>query len=97
VRKIVLVLMPLCTASCGWLANDRNANADQIREALNACGVQHKDFARDKQLNGRYLIIYYPDEPDHEQKMNCVSNYLETQGVSATAIYPGPVNREGLY
>jgi hypothetical protein len=87
-------LLVLGLSSC---SEHTDATAEQIQSALSHCGVQIKDYARDRGLDGRYLIMYHKAEQDHERKMECVSSYLETLSVIATGIYPEPTNRKGLY
>ena len=84
-------------SSCFYGEELNYADAQQIETALSACHVQVKDYARDRNLNGRYLIMYHRSEPDHDRKIDCVSDYLQAEGVIATGIYPEPANREGLY
>jgi sugar/nucleoside kinase (ribokinase family) len=94
---LLLAAVSLAASGCSGGGRSGDADASQIEQALAACGVRTRDYARDRLLKGRYLIMYHPGEPDHERKMRCVTDRLQAMGVSATAIYPAPAKREGLY
>jgi|GEM_PF-5840941 len=73
------------------------ANADQIAQALAQCHVENRDFARDRDLGGDFLLIYHRSERDLERKRACVEQNLARQGARVTSVFPEDVNRNSLY